>query len=86
MWIFRTSTRVALVSSRRDLDAPKRSRENPNPKTGMLGLTTRHVYKGDPPKTCKQVFGATPKIFIYRVGAEDDKEITKIVCVTCLAI
>ena len=52
---------------------------NPNPKTGMLGLTPRHVYKGDPPKTCNQVFGATPKIIIYRVGAEDDKEKQKCV-------
>ena len=32
-------SRVALVSSRRDLDATKLSRENPNPKTGMLGVT-----------------------------------------------
>ena len=40
VWIPRTSTRdPSLVSSRRDLDAPKRSREDPNPKTRTLGLT-----------------------------------------------
>ena len=32
---------LALASSRRELDAPRRASENLDPKTGMLGPTTR---------------------------------------------
>ena len=39
VWILRTSTRLALASSRRDLDAPERASEDPDPKTRMLGPT-----------------------------------------------
>ena len=45
----------ALVSSGRDLDAPKRGRDDPNPKTRMLGVTPIIFCKVDVPKTCKQV-------------------------------
>ena len=41
LWILRTSTRVALAKTRRDPDAAKRASEDPNPKTGMLGVTPR---------------------------------------------
>ena len=40
-----------LVTSRRDLDAPERSRDDPNPKTGMLGVTPTVVFRVDVPKT-----------------------------------
>ena len=79
--------RRALVSSGRDLDAPKRGREDPKPKTRMLGVTPIIFCKVDardaretpgcwpsdqtPPQ---QVSLATPQIFIYMVGAKDDKE------------
>ena len=41
VWI---DPRLALVSSRRDLDASKRGPENLDPKTGMLGLTPAVVF------------------------------------------
>ena len=44
MWIFRTSTRVALATSRRELDASTRAPENLDPKTGMLGVTPAVVF------------------------------------------
>ena len=40
-----------LVTSRRDLDASKRGRDDPNPKTRMLGVTPRVVFGVDPRKT-----------------------------------
>ena len=67
MWIFRTSTRDSpLVSSGRDLDAPKRSRDVPNPKKRMLGVTPRVVFRAsDPPNTPKRVSGDPQDICIY---------------------
>ena len=46
----RTSARDSLVASRRDLDASKRGRDVPNPKTGMLGVTPISVFRVDIPK------------------------------------
>ena len=43
--------RRALVSSRRDLDARKRSRDAPTPKTRMLGLAPSIFSEVDAPKT-----------------------------------
>ena len=49
MWIFRTSTPgTRLATSRRDLDASKRGRDDPDPKTRMLGLTPISVFGVDP--------------------------------------
>ena len=46
------STRVAaLVTSRRDLGAPKLSRRVPRSKTGMLEMTPRLVFKVSTPKS-----------------------------------
>ena len=70
----------SLVSSRRDLDASKLSRDVANPKKRMLGLTPSIFFRVDAPKTPKQVFGDPRKIFIYiyiyiyMVGAKDDKK------------
>ena len=47
----------ALVSSGRDLDARKRGRRDPRSKTGMLELTPAVVFRIDPGKTQKHVFG-----------------------------
>ena len=43
----------SLVSSRRDLDASKRSRDVANPKKRMLGLTPIIVFKGPTPEKRK---------------------------------
>ena len=73
------STRDSLVSSRRDLDAPKRGRDVATPKKRMLGVTPRVVFKVDAPKTPKLTSLATPYkylyIYIYICGrtAEEDK-------------
>ena len=85
MWIFRTSTsRLALVSSRRGLDASERSRRNPNPKTRMLGLAPSIFFRGSTSRKRRTgVFGDPQNIYVCRVGAKDDKE--KIVCVTLLS-
>ena len=64
---------VALVSSRRDLDAPRRASENPNPKTRMLGPTPMVFLKVDVSRKRINMPLATPEIFVYRVGAKDDK-------------
>ena len=40
----------------------------------MLGLTPTIFFKVEPHKTPKQVFGATPRIFIYVVGPKDDSD------------
>ena len=58
--------RSALVSSRRDLDAPRRAWEDPNPKTRMLGPTPVIFFRVDAPKAPKQVFG-DPLIYSYRI-------------------
>ena len=48
---------LALASSRRDLDAPRRAWEDPNPKKRMLGLAPSIFFRVDPWKTDKEVFG-----------------------------
>ena len=63
----------ALASSRRDLDAPRRAWEVATPKKRMLGLAPSIFSKVDVANTHKRVSLATPKIFIYMVGAKDDK-------------
>ena len=54
----------ALASSGRDLDASKRSREDPTPKTRMLGPTPIVFFGVDPLQTRKQVFGDPQNIYI----------------------
>ena len=63
---------TVTVVTVRDLDASKRSRDVATPKKRMLGPTPSIFCRVDAPKTHKQVL-ATPKIFIYMVGAKDDK-------------
>ena len=65
----------ALVSSGRDLDAPRRSRESPNPKKRMLGPTPSIFSEVDvgPESGETEASLATPKIFVYVVGAKDGK-------------
>ena len=74
IWISGTSTRLALVTSRRDLDVTKHSRDNPTPKKRMLGLTPSIFFRVEPPKTPKRVFGDPQNLYICGVGAEDDKK------------
>ena len=64
--------RPSLVTSRRDLDAPKRGQDDPNPKTRMLGVRPIIVFGLDPGKRENRSL-ATPRICIYEVGAKDDK-------------
>ena len=66
--------RLALVSSGRDLDAPKRSRDVANPKKRMLGVTPRVVLKVDTRKTPKASLWR-PRTYLYMFGrtAKDDK-------------
>ena len=63
----------SLVRSRRDLDVTKRTREDPTPKTRILGPAPSIFLKVDAPETHKQVSLATPKIFVHRVGPKDSK-------------
>ena len=54
----------ALASSRRELDARKRSRDVATPKKRTLGLTPGIFLEVDVPKTHKQVSLATPRIYL----------------------
>ena len=54
-----------MVSSGRDLDAWKLSRDVPTPKKRMLGPTPSIFFKVDARKTPKRVFG-DPRIFVCR--------------------
>ena len=70
----------ALLTSGRDLDAPKRASEDPNPKTRMLGLTPIGFFRVDAPKTpMAGVFGDPLEIemFIYLGGRAERRQTNK---------
>ena len=54
-------TRSALVASRRDLDASRRGRDDPKPKTRMLGPTPSIFSRVDVAKTEERGSLATPQ-------------------------
>ena len=77
IWIFRTSTsRLALASSGRDLDAAKRAWEVPTPKKRMLGPTPMSVFRVEPHKTCENGCLLRPPEYFHVcvVGAKDDED------------
>ena len=55
----------SLVSSRRDLDASKRSRDAPTPKNRMLGLTPSIFLQVDVSRKRRNRSLATPKVCLY---------------------
>ena len=64
----------ALVTSRRDLDAPKRSRDVPTPKKRMLGLAPSIFFRVDVAKTRERVFGDPQKyLYIWSVRKTTNK-------------
>ena len=58
----------SLVTSRRDLDARRRTRDAPTPKKRMRGLTPVIFFEVDAPKSRKQVFGDPQNICVYDRG------------------
>ena len=63
----------ALVTSGRDLDASKRTRDVATPKTRMLGVAPIIFFKVDAPKTPKQVFGDPQDIYVCGRGGRRQK-------------
>ena len=55
---------ASLVTSRRDLDASKRGRRDPNPKTGMLGLTPAVVFRVFDP--AKNRHARTARVYVLQ--------------------
>ena len=66
---------ASLVTSRRDLDARKRSRDVPTPPKTHARSDANHLLQGRRrPKSCKQVFGDPQNICICAPVETDDKK------------